>query len=176
MENKFIFELKSENVYSINGEEFTNEQFAKYINDLWNYSQNLKKQVRELENDVHQPELCEEEKLGLRQQLDEMTKINRQLLARLQEELGKPNEQGHSYPHHWGGYEGPDSLKRLFNTEKRPAEAKYTPLSKNSESFISSLVSPPREKTIKDDISWEQAASDLALRVAKLEEMLKHRD
>ena len=44
------------------------------------------------------------------------------------------------YPLHWGGIEISDALKKLFNTDARPAEAKVFPLSDDSQSFINKCI------------------------------------
>ena len=99
------------------------------------------------------------------------------------------HENQTEYPLHWGGYNNQepaaesdalidinknDTLKKLFNSEVQPAEAKSSPLSDRGKELIARLTSLAPENQIRNYTSWEQAAGDLALRVARLEQQLKY--
>lgn len=61
-------------------------------------------------------------------------------LADTKRELEKLDLETCEYPLHWGGIEPSETLKKLFNTDFRPAEAKTFPLSEESQNFINKCV------------------------------------
>jgi hypothetical protein len=61
-------------------------------------------------------------------------------LADTKRELEKLELDICEYPLHWGGIEQSEALKKLFNSNVRPAEAKVFPLSDDSQSFINQCI------------------------------------
>jgi hypothetical protein len=61
-------------------------------------------------------------------------------LADTKREVDKLELETCEYPLHWGGIEPSENLKKIFNTDARPAEAKTFPLSEESQSFIDKCV------------------------------------
>jgi hypothetical protein len=122
---------------------------------------------------------CSRERDEYKHQLNAANKENEKLKKDIIDYVYEKDEEKSQYPIHWGGYDGaasafPEEYSKWLNEQKDKAitkkEVEFNADSLDNKEQVNPCPCNKCKEYNQEKISWEQAASDLALRVVKLEE------